>query len=164
MRFRHLDYAADTPVQELGPAALDALLERGDLEAWGPLARAVRADPHGALADTVLRLCDAHPMYGTSTLWRTWIGRLRGQRAERPTAAASLAEVRQRRGLTQQQVAVRMGRSQSDVSKLERRADVRLSTLRSYVAATGARLRIAVRYDDEPDQELELAKPAGRQR
>lgn len=51
-----------------------------------------------------------------------------------------------------------MGISQSDVSKLEHRSDVRLSTLRSYVAATGGRLTLGVRYPDE-DGETELKLP-----
>lgn len=142
MEHRHLDYPAGTPVAALGPAALDDLLDRGDLEAWAPLARAIRADPSGALADTVVRLCESHPMYGTSLLWRTWIERLRGGAKPSP----SLRDIRRSRGRTQQDVAARMGISQSDVSKLERRADLRLSTLRSYVRATGGRLEISAVY------------------
>jgi hypothetical protein len=77
MFLRHLDYPPGTEVSELGPAALDALLESGDLESWVPLLRAVSDDPWGTLADTVLGLCEAHPMYGTSALWRSWIERRR---------------------------------------------------------------------------------------
>ncbi len=77
MRFRHLDYPPDARVAELGLAALDDRLDRGDFDDWAPLAHAVADDPHGALADKVLHLCEAHPMYGTSTLWRSWIARLR---------------------------------------------------------------------------------------
>jgi hypothetical protein len=78
MRHRHLDYPPGTPPGELGLAGLDDLLDRGDLDDWAPLARAVAADPHGVLADRVHRIVEAHPMYGTSLLWRTWIDRLRG--------------------------------------------------------------------------------------
>ncbi|MGH9062556.1 MAG: hypothetical protein ACRD0L_01010, partial [Acidimicrobiales bacterium] len=53
-------------VEELGLAAIDDLLERGDLADWAPVARAVRADPTGGLADAVLGLCRTHLMYGTS--------------------------------------------------------------------------------------------------
>lgn len=145
MRFRHLDYGPDTGIADLGPAAIDDLLERGDFNVWSPIARAVHADPTGPVAETVLRLCEAHPMYGTSALWRAWIERLR-----RPPAreALRLAEVRATFGLTQQAVADRMGISQSDVSKLERRKDLRLSTLRAYLAALGARLDMDVRAED----------------
>ena len=155
MEFRHLDYPSGTPVSDLGPAAIEALLERGDFEAWAPLARAIADDPPGPVADTVLRLCDAHPMYGTSTLWRYWIARRREAfRAQ----ATTLAEARARAGLTQAQVALRLGISQSDVSKLERRGDVRLSTLRAYARAIGARLRVAIEGpEDESPRPLILS-------
>ncbi|MGH2726298.1 MAG: hypothetical protein ACRDKS_04905, partial [Actinomycetota bacterium] len=107
MNFRHLDYQPDAPVAELGPAALDDLLDRGDLEAWAPLARIIQRDPWGTRAETVLRLCDAHPMYGTSSLWRAWIARLR-ERVE-VDGGATLAGLRARAGLTQEQVSQRMG-------------------------------------------------------
>lgn len=144
MHFRHLDYAPDTPISELGPAALDDLLERGDLEAWIPLLREIARDPCGTAADVVLRLCDAHPMYGTSVLWRTWIERRRGISHTDATGETTLAQARKRAGLTQRQVAERLGISQADVSKLERREDVRVSTLRAYARAIGARLHLGL--------------------
>lgn len=152
MAFRHLDYPVDADVTQLGPAAIDALLERGDLDTWTPLLRAVADDPFGPLADTILRICDAHPMYGTSVLWRDWIERRRGRSAPH---TMSLSDARMRAGLTQTQVAERMGIGQSDVSKLERRPDVRLSTLRAYAAAIGGRLHVAIRgAGDEAPREL----------
>ena len=57
------------------------------------------------------------------------------------TRPASLASLRRQRGLTQAQVAVRLGMSQSDVSKLERRQDLRLSTLQAYARTLGGRLQ-----------------------
>ncbi len=140
MRFRHLDYAGSAPVEELGAAAIDDLLDRGDLDAWQPIASAVRRDPFGPLAETVLKLCAAHAMYGTSILWPAWIARLR--RGPAPRKSIPLAALRTRAGVTQQQIAERMRISQSDVSKLERRADVKVSTLRAYLDALGATLRI----------------------
>ncbi len=154
MRFRHLDYDAETDVSELGPAAIDDLLDRGDLATWVPLARAIRRDPRGALADAVLRLCEAHSMYGTCSMWRTWIERLRHGPLARE--AMSLAQARIRSGLTQQAVAERMGISQSDVSKLERRGDVRVSTLRAYLAALGAKLDISARSDHDDAMSLRI--------
>ena len=145
MRFRHLDYAPEAQITDLGPAALDDLLEHGDLEDWRPLLRAIARDPWHPLADTVLRVCEAHPMYGTSTLWRGWIQQRRGESA----GSITLAEARRRAGLTQTQVGERLGISQADVSKLERRSDVRLSTLRDYAAAIGARLDVTLRRPEE---------------
>jgi len=146
MWFRHLDYPLDSAVTELGPAALDALLERGDLDAWAPLFHAIARDPWGQTADRALRVCQAHPMYGTSGLWQMWIARRR-QRAVH--SGMTLAQARARAGLTQGQVAARMGISQSDVSKLERRPDVRLSTLRAFAAAIDARLEVGLRVSDD---------------
>ena len=154
MRFRHLDYDADAGVADLGPAAIDDLLDRGDLDAWAPLSRTIRRDPSGKLADTVLRLCEAHPMYGTTSMWRAWIERLRHAPLVRETLP--LAEARIRSGLTQEDVAQRMGISQSDVSKLERRSDVRLSTLRAYLDALGATLEVVARTGDGEGMSLRI--------
>lgn len=146
MEFRHLDYSSASSVTELGPAALEALLDRGDLESWAPLARVISENPWGATAETVLRLCEAHPMYGTSALWGTWIARRRGSAERNET---TLAEARMRAGLTQTDVAERLGIGQSDVSKLERRSDVLLSTLRAYARAIGASLQVSLQGPDD---------------
>jgi Helix-turn-helix domain len=149
---RHLDYPLGTPVDQLGRATLDDLLDRGDLADWAPLAREIRLDPHGTLAETVLMLCAAHPMYGTSKLWHTWIMSLRQpgprQQPEGDGPGVRLAELRSRRGLTQSAVGDRLRISQSDVSKLERRGDIRVSTVHRYVQATGGRLRLVCAYPD----------------
>ena len=116
MIHRHAEIPPDTPANALPRVALVDLLERGDLQAWLPLARAIQGDPMGELAITVMRLIDAYPMYGTSALWRAWID-LCQARAPVGTRPASLASLRRQRRLTQAQVAVRLGMSQSDVSK-----------------------------------------------
>jgi transcriptional regulator with XRE-family HTH domain len=92
-------------------------------------------------------------MYGTSPLWRYWIDRCRA-RAEGPLVARrpiSLAELRKELDVTQAELdvtqaelAARIGISQSDLSKLERRTDVRVSTLREYLAGLGGELRFEV--------------------
>lgn len=148
MIHRHLDYEG-TPTVERGAAALDDVLRSGDLADWRPLLRAIAADPHGDLAERVLDLLQHDPPYGTGRLLRTWIARLRDRR---PEAVTSLRDLRRRRFLRQRDVADALGRTQPDVSKLEARADLRMSTLRAYVAATGGRLRLVAAYpDDEVD-------------
>ncbi len=52
----------------------------------------------------------------------------------------SLADLRRRRGLTQARAARKAGMRQSDLSKFERRADVRLSSLRAFARALGGRI------------------------
>lgn len=143
MKHRHLDVRAGTPVEELPAAAIVDTLERGDLADWKPLAEAIARYPQGALAETVSRLVDVYPMYGTSALWRAWIDRCRtgAEGPRRAIPVGNLATLRRRLGLTQTELAGRIGISQSDLSKLERRRDVRLSTLKAYAAALGGRLR-----------------------
>jgi DNA-binding Xre family transcriptional regulator len=157
---RHLEVRRGAPAEELPSVALVDILERGDLADWQPIAAAIARDPCGKLADRVIHLVNAHPMYGTSPLWRSWIDRCRA-RAEaggRQTREIGLAALRRELGLTQVEVANRAGMSQSDLSKLERRRDVRLSTLRSCVAALGGRLRLLFESDDE---EMEIRVPDG---
>jgi len=62
--------------------------------------------------------------------------------AEQISAAIKLANLRKQQNLTQQQVATRIHTTQANVSKLESRADVQLSTLVQYVHALGARINI----------------------
>jgi len=145
---RHLDYPEGTPVSELGAAALDDLLDRGDLLDWQPIAKAIAADPFGALAEGVLSLLDANPRYGTGALWRAWIARRRARARATPVPALTLAELRRRRGFTQAALAPRVGMSQSDLSKAERRTDWKLSTLVSIIAGLGLRARLLVEDDD----------------
>ena len=81
MIHRYLEVRPGTPIEEHPPAAIVDLLERGDLHDWRPLAQAIRRAPTGEFAQAVLRLIDAHPMYGTTPLWRAWIARCRAQAA-----------------------------------------------------------------------------------
>lgn len=87
-------------------------------------------------------------MQGTSALLSSWIEARRNDAAPTPGPGASLAAIRRERRLTQQQVADRLGMTQPEVSKLERRRDVRLSTLRAYVGALGGELVVTARFDD----------------
>jgi transcriptional regulator with XRE-family HTH domain len=53
-----------------------------------------------------------------------------------------LPELRRQAGLTQEQLASRLGVSQSWISQIEHETDVRLSTISAYVAALGGQLRL----------------------
>lgn len=63
--------------------------------------------------------------------------------------AERLGAIRQGRGVTQIQLAAELGRSQGQVSDIERRDDLYLSTLRAYVEALGGRLEVAAIFDEE---------------
>ena len=72
--------------------------------------------------------------------------------------ALALAEIRERRGLTQVDVARVLQTSQASVSKLERREDLYLSTLRGFVEALGGRLELSAVF---ADGRIEIARPGG---
>ncbi|MFZ5476884.1 MAG: helix-turn-helix domain-containing protein [Myxococcota bacterium] len=159
MIHRHLAYEG-TPLEERGLAAIDDLLERGDFTDWRPLARAIARDPFGELAERVVRLCDAHPMQGTSPLWRAFVAARRARALGRTDRLphATVAELRRARGVSQQALADAVGMSQSDLSKAERRGNPRLGTLRTLVEALGLELRL-VAVDRNGGDAHELAVP-----
>jgi len=57
-----------------------------------------------------------------------------------------LEQVREALELTQQDMARRLRTSQPNISKLEKRTDMLLSTLRGYLRAMGAELEIRARF------------------
>jgi len=63
--------------------------------------------------------------------------------------ALALAEIRERRELTQNDVARVLESSQANVSRIERQRDLYLSTLAQYVEALGGTLKISAVFDDE---------------
>jgi DNA-binding XRE family transcriptional regulator len=60
----------------------------------------------------------------------------------------TLQELRRARKLTQQRVAKTLGIGQDGVSKLEKRADLMLSTLRKSVEAMGGKLSLVAEFPD----------------
>ncbi len=62
----------------------------------------------------------------------------------------SLRDLRQARKLTQEQLAKRLKIGQESVSRIEKRTDLLLSTLQSYVAAMGGELRLVVEFPNRP--------------
>jgi transcriptional regulator with XRE-family HTH domain len=68
--------------------------------------------------------------------------------AEIAAYEAGLAELRRAHNLTQAQLARQLGVTQGEVSRLERRADLYLSTLQSYIEAMGGQLELVGVFDD----------------
>lgn len=68
-----------------------------------------------------------------------------GRRALRD--ALGLARIRAERQVTQVQLAARLDRSQGNISELEQRSDVYLSSLRQYVEALGGELEVNAVFD-----------------
>lgn len=64
-----------------------------------------------------------------------------------------LAEVRQAKNMSQEKLAEIMNTKQASISKMEKRVDMYISTLRSYIEALGGKLEI---YADFPEGKLEI--------
>ena len=62
----------------------------------------------------------------------------------------TLRELREARERSQIELAEKLGIKQAAVSKLERRADMYLSTLRKLIEAMGGSLEIVARFPDRP--------------
>ncbi len=58
----------------------------------------------------------------------------------------TLRDLRKAHELTQERIAETLGISQDGVSRIEKRSDFLLSTLRSYVEAMGGKLRLVVEF------------------
>ena len=60
----------------------------------------------------------------------------------------TLRDVRKAREFTQKRMAELLGIRQDSISKLEKRTDLLLSTLRSYINAMGGELELVVKFPD----------------
>ncbi len=72
------------------------------------------------------------------------------QRNTRPPVA-TIAKVRQERGISQEAISEQLDVRQATYSKLERRADVKISSLRRVVEAMGGKLLIQAIFPDTGD-------------
>lgn len=77
-------------------------------------------------------------------------GRVASERAELVMkTAVAFEELRRSRGMTQKDVAVALDVSQANISQMESKVDVYLSTLRKYVEALGGHLDLAAVFPDK---------------
>jgi transcriptional regulator with XRE-family HTH domain len=70
----------------------------------------------------------------------------------------SLRELRKMRRLSQAELAKRLNLNQGAISKIESRADLLLSTLRSFVEAAGGTLELVARFPDAPPVKIARLK------
>ena len=75
-------------------------------------------------------------------------------RARAMLAEMPLQELRRARGLSQEALAATLKVRQASISKLERRTDMYISTLRSHIRAMGGELEIVARF---PDGEVRIS-------
>ena len=89
-------------------------------------------------------------------------GQIRAEAKARVQSYKTLLEFRRELGMTQSDVADRMHVTQESISRLERRKDMHISTLKRYVEALGGELEIHVNFTANDskrlaDGQLELA-------
>ena len=77
-------------------------------------------------------------------------GRVEQRTEELIAEEMTLREVRRLRRITQANLSMKLKIGQEGVSRIERRSDMNLSTLRSYVEGVGGKLRIMVELPDQP--------------
>src|SRR3989339_1135725 len=90
----------------------------------------------------------------------------RAKIAKRAEELATLKDLRQAVKRTQDDLAARLGVGQDTVSRIERRSDMLLSTLRRYVRAMGGELDLVARFPNRPPVLLDhiAQEPAAKRR
>ncbi|GHU36221.1 transcriptional regulator [Betaproteobacteria bacterium] len=83
--------------------------------------------------------------------------------AERVQELATLRDLRQASKLTQSELAVALNVGQETISRLEKRSDLLLSTLRRYVEGMGGELDLVVRFPGRPSMSLKHFSTQARQ-
>src|SRR3546814_530140 len=74
----------------------------------------------------------------------------------------SLQDLRKARKRTQVRVAKELGIKQENVSRIEKRTDLLISTLSGYVEAMGGKLRLVAEFPDRPP--VKIGRESGRER
>ncbi|MDE0131839.1 MAG: XRE family transcriptional regulator [bacterium] len=80
--------------------------------------------------------------------------RIEERAAELIPEEMTLRELRRARRLTQASIGRELGTSQDAISRLEKRSDLLLSTLRRTIEAMGGSLSLVARFPDRPPVEL----------
>lgn len=73
-----------------------------------------------------------------------------------PPEPVRLSELRKERGISQAELAELLNKQQGEVSKIERRKDVKLSTLRDYVKSIGGTLQVLARLPNGVVRVIEI--------
>jgi DNA-binding transcriptional regulator YiaG len=78
--------------------------------------------------------------------------------AQRLVEDLHLSQLRKARGLTQETMAELLGVSQAEVSKMERRTELYVGTLRKFIEAMNGELVIAARFADGVEVPIRLSE------
>lgn len=118
LSFRNLTVDPSDPVRDWPTEAVQAALERGDLEHWQRLTAEIRQDPWGRTAREVEEVLTHSRPYGVAELMERVIARARDRAAaaERETVAGEIRRAIERAGMTRAQLASLLGTSASRLS------------------------------------------------
>jgi Helix-turn-helix domain len=145
-RFPDASYSLDRPETETGSWFLDVASNGYELVAeWRPgrgFGLSTPADDDfGQGPDEVF--ADVEAAYERATAL------LLSRTPTRPPVRATLPELREARRLSQAELANRLSINQGACSRMERRSDMLIGTLRNVVAALGGELHLVARFPDE---------------
>jgi DNA-binding Xre family transcriptional regulator len=156
-RFTRMRFEIDAPIKETAEWVLDVLNQAGSLFLviqWRPLqgfgisTPATDNSDYGSGPDEVY----TDPSLALDRI----VHLIETGGVTEPPIAVRLAELRQSRGLSQAALAERAGVKQANISRIEGREDLKISTLTRVVAAMGATLSIRARFPDGTERELEF--------
>jgi DNA-binding XRE family transcriptional regulator len=154
-RFPHLRITVDPPALETGSWDLDVVRE-GELDPvnveWRP-GRGFGVTTPGP-DDYTTQVDEVYG--GAEATFRRVVQLVESGGSTVPPETVRLAELRQGRGLSQAEVAERAGVKQANISRIEGRDDLKVSTLARVVAAMGGTLSIRAMFPDGTERELDF--------
>lgn len=116
--FRNLDVSPTDPVEEWGSEGIVTAIERGGLDDWARITRAVQRDPWGEAAKDLEEALDLAQSPGVVATLRTVLDRARETEAE--AVARKIRRWVQASGMTRAELAATLGTSRSRLSSYER--------------------------------------------
>jgi DNA-binding XRE family transcriptional regulator len=144
-RFRNAAIALDRPKRRSGVWYLDVTRDGYSVviqwrEGAGFGVSASSAHAYGEGADEFFQ--EEEAAYGRA------ISLLLSRTFTSPPEPVRLKELRNECGMSQAELAAILNKQQGEISKIERRQDVRVSTLRDYIESMGGTLQISARMAD----------------
>lgn len=91
-------------------------------------------------------------------------GERREKIEQRAAELATLKDLRQAMARTQEELATTLHIGQDSVSRLEKRSDMLLSTLRSYIEAMGGKLELVAQFPNRPPMVIQHLSDSQNQR
>jgi hypothetical protein len=118
LAFRNLDITPDAPVSSWPTEAVQAALERGDLEHWRRIVAEVNQDPWGRIARQLEEVLSHSRPYGIADAMDVALARARrrAEDEEREQVAAEVRDAIARSGLSRAEFASHIGTSPSRLS------------------------------------------------